>query len=627
MESSEPVHAAGLGTLSLAALGVVYGDIGTSPLYAMRESLEGHGHVLDVTETSVLGLLSLIFWSLVIVITIKYLVFVMRADNQGEGGILALTALVTPDGHLRSRTRLALITVGLFGTALLYGDGMITPAISVLSAVEGTEVATEALDQWVIPIACVILVGLFAVQHRGTASIGKVFGPVMIVWFGTLAALGVAHIVDEPSVLRALSPTYGVDFFLENGFEGFLALGSVFLVVTGGEALYADMGHFGTRPIKLGWFGVVLPGLVLNYFGQGALLLGDPEAIDNPFYRLVPETFVLPLVVLATIATIIASQALISGAFSLTMQAVQLGYAPRFRIVHTSSRAMGQIYIPAVNWVLMVACIGLVVGFRSSTALAAAYGVAVTMTMVITTVLFAVVARERFGWSAKAVGALAGAFLVVDLAFFGANVFKIPAGGWFPLVVGAGVLALLTTWRTGRSILNARISKARVALEDFFAGLDEPPVRVPGTAVYLFSVAHAAPPALIGNTRHNHVLHQQVVVAAIETAEVPRVAPAERTTVRDHGDGIFSVVLRYGFMEEPDVCTGLQEGDAATLGIDPFDIDYFLGSEQLLVTPRVGMAAWREHLFAFMSRNATTAANYFGIPPERTTIVGRRVEL
>jgi KUP system potassium uptake protein len=627
LTAPEDVHASGLGTLSLAALGVVFGDIGTSPLYAMRESLEGHGHVLDVSEANVLGLLSLIFWSLVIVISVKYLVFVMRAHNQGEGGILALTALVTPDDHLRSRTRFALIAVGLFGTALLYGDGMITPAISVLSAVEGTEVATEALDQWVVPIACVILVGLFAVQRRGTASIGKVFGPVMVVWFATLGALGLAHIVDEPSVLRALSPSYGLEFFLDNGFKGFLALGSVFLVVTGGEALYADMGHFGTRPIKLGWFGLVLPGLVLCYFGQGALLLGEPDAIENPFYRLVPEAFVLPLVVLATMATVIASQALISGAFSLTMQAVQLGYAPRFRIIHTSDRAIGQIYIPAVNWVLMIACLGLVIGFRSSTALAAAYGVAVTMTMVITTVLFAVVARERFRWSARLVAALAGAFLAIDLAFFGANVFKIPAGGWFPLVVGAVVMTLLTTWRTGRNILSERIRKARVALDDFWSGLDEPPLRVPGTAVYLFSVHNAAPPALIANHRHNHVLHERVVVVAIQTADVPRVDPEDRAQVSDHGDGILSVVLRYGFMEEPDVRGGLGEGEAASLGIDPSDVDFFLGSEQLVVTARPGMVGWREHLFAFMSRNATTAANYFGLPPDRTTIVGMRVEL
>jgi len=627
METSERVHASGLGTLSLAALGVVYGDIGTSPLYAVRESLEGQGHSIEVAETSVLGLLSLIFWALVIVISIKYLAFVMRADNGGEGGILALTALITPDGHLRSRSRFALISLGLFGTALLYGDGMITPAISVLSAVEGTAVATESLDRFVLPISGAILVGLFAVQRRGTASIGKVFGPVMVVWFGTLAALGIVHILDEPSVFRAINPVYAVDFFAENGFDGFLALGSVFLVVTGGEALYADMGHFGRKPIQLGWFGLVLPALVLNYFGQGALLLGEPDAIENPFYRLVPEAFVLPLVVLATMATIIASQALISGAFSLTMQAVQLGYAPRFRIVHTSDRAIGQIYIPAVNWVLMVACLGLVLGFRSSTALAAAYGVAVTMTMVITTALFAVVARERFRWPLPLVVALASSLLVIDLAFFGANIFKIPAGGWFPLVVGAVIMTLLTTWRTGRRIVSERIRRAQIPLEDFLGGLDEEPIRVPGAAVFLFSVPHATPPALIANHRHNRVLHEQVVVVSIETQEVPRVAPAQRAVVRDHGGGIVSVVLRYGFMEEPDVCGGLREGDAASLGLDPLDVDYFLGSEQLIVTQRAGMAEWREHLFAFMTRNATTAANYFGIPPDRTTIVGMRVEL
>jgi KUP system potassium uptake protein len=627
LQDSATVHASGLGTLSLAALGVVYGDIGTSPLYAVRESLDGHGHVIDVSEANVLGLLSLIFWSLIIVITIKYLLFVMRADNHGEGGILALTALITPDGHLRSRTRFALISVGLFGTALLYGDGMITPAISVLSAVEGTEIATDSLDRWVIPISCAILIGLFAVQRRGTATIGKVFGPVMMAWFTTLGLLGLVHIVDEPSVFRAVNPMYGIHFFSNNGFEGFLALGSVFLVVTGGEALYADMGHFGTRPIKVGWFGLVLPALTLNYFGQGALLIGEPDAIENPFYRLVPETLVLPLVVLATMATVIASQALISGAFSLTMQAVQLGYAPRFRIVHTSDRAIGQIYIPAVNWILMLACLGLVLGFRSSTALAAAYGVAVTMTMVITTVLFAVVARERFRWPVPLVALFGSVFLVIDLAFFGANIFKIPAGGWFPLVVGAIIMTLLTTWRTGRAILSARISRARMALEDFPASLSEVPVRVPGTAVFLFSVPHATPPALIANFRHNHVLHERIVVVAIETADSPRVLVAARSEVRDHGDGIIGVVLRYGFMEEPDVCAGLQEGAAGALEIDPGTVDFFLGSEQLVVTQRAGMAEWREHLFAFMSRNATTAANYFGLPPERTTIIGMRVEL
>ncbi len=615
--------------LSLAALGVVYGDIGTSPLYAMRESLEGPGHVLDVSEANVLGVLSLIFWSLVIVISIKYLVFVMRADNGGEGGILALTALITPEGRSRRRGRFVLVVVGLFGTALLYGDGMITPAISVLSAVEGTEVATAAFDGWVIPIAVVILVGLFAVQHRGTASIGRVFGPVMVVWFSTLAVLGVVHIVDEPGVLRAVDPGYGIDFFADNGFKGFLALGSVFLVVTGGEALYADMGHFGKLPIQLGWFGFVLPGLLLNYFGQGALLLGEPDAIENPFYRLVPQAFVIPLVVLATIATVIASQALISGAFSLTMQAVQLGYSPRVRIIHTSPSAIGQIYIPAVNWVLMVSCIGLVIGFQTSTRLAAAYGVAVTLTMIITTALFYVVARERFRWALAAVVALSAGFLVVDLAFFGANVFKIPDGGWFPLIIGAIILTLLSTWRTGRQILGDRIRRAQLPLEHFLASVHEhsPPIRVPGTAVFLFSVPHMTPPALLTNHRHNGVLHEQVVVLSVVTDDTPRVLPAQRAELVDHGHGVTSMCLHYGFMEEPDLRTGLTEGRASELGIDPDLANYFLGAESLVVTDRPGMARWREHLFAFMSRNATSAANYFDLPPDRTTTVGMRVEL
>ncbi len=618
-----------LGALSLAALGVVYGDIGTSPLYAMRETLEGPGHALDVSPDNVLGVLSLIFWSLVIVITIKYLVFVMRADNDGEGGILALTSLITPEGRRHRPGRFVLILIGLFGTALLYGDGMITPAISVLSAVEGTKVATDSLDPFIIPIACVILVGLFSVQRRGTASIGKAFGPVMLVWFTTLGVLGLIHIVDEPSVFRAINPTYGMAFFADNGFKGFLALGSVFLVVTGGEALYADMGHFGKRPIQIGWFGLVLPGLLLNYFGQGALLLGEPDAIENPFYRLVPEAFVLPLVVLATLATVIASQALISGAFSITMQAVQLGYSPRVKIVHTSSSSFGQIYIPAINWALMISCIGLVVGFRSSTALAAAYGVAVTMTMIITTLLFYVVARERFGWSSRFVVPLCAGFLVVDLAFFGSNIFKIPHGGWFPLVIGAVVLALLTTWRTGRQILGDRIRVAQLPLAKFLGSLFQrgAPTRIPGTAVFLFSVPDMTPPALITNHRHNDVLHERVVIVAIATEDIPRVLPAERATIIEHGHGVKGIVLHYGFMEEPHVPQGLTEGAASKLGIDPELATYFLGSESLVVTNRPGMAQWREHLFAFMSRNATSAASYFGLPPERTITVGMQIEL
>ncbi len=454
-EPDTPQHRTALPLLTLGALGVVYGDIGTSPLYAMRESFEGSGHQLQVTHDNVLGILSLIVWSLIIIISIKYLVFVMKADNDGEGGILVLTSLI-PHQDSASKRRRALVMLGLFGTALLYGDGMITPAISVLSAIEGTEVAAPALADYAVPIAIVILIGLFAVQRFGTGSVGRAFGPVMVLWFSVLGLLGIVHIVQEPAVFAALNPVYGFQFFLANGMTGFLALGSVFLVVTGGEALYADMGHFGRRPIAVGWFSLVLPGLLLNYFGQGALLIGNPEAIDNPFYRLAPSWASIPLVVLATVATVIASQALISGAFSLTMQASQFGYLPRVKVTHTSAKERGQIYVPMVNWVLMVSCVGLVLGFKSSTNLAAAYGVAVTLTMIITTLLFYLVLREHFGWTAPKAMSLCGAFLVVDLAFFGANIPKIPHGGWFPLIVGGFVFALLTTWFTGRRVVRQR---------------------------------------------------------------------------------------------------------------------------------------------------------------------------
>lgn len=619
--------------LALAALGVVYGDIGTSPLYAFRESFLGHGHELAVTEANVVGVLSLIFWSLVLIISVKYLAFVMRADNEGEGGILALTSLVTPPGVLRGRRRWLLILLGLFGTALLYGDGMITPAISVLSAVEGTEVATEAFTGWVLPVAVVVLVGLFAIQKRGTEAIGRMFGPVMVIWFGVVAVLGLSHILDEPEVFQALNPLYGVRFFADNGFTGFRALGAVFLCVTGGEALYADMGHFGRRPIVLGWFSFVLPALLLNYFGQGAVLLGDASAVDNPFYRLAPSWGVLPLVVLATAATVIASQALISGAFSLTMQAVQLGYSPRIEIRHTSARAFGQIYVPAVNWGLMVACIALVIGFGSSTNLAGAYGVAVTTTMGVTTLLFYVVLRERFRWSAVTAGALCAAFLTMELGYFGANLLKIPTGGWFPIVVGAAVFTVLTTWRTGRRLLGERIRGGGQSLEEFVDTLltvghpGEQLPRVAGTAVFMSSNPRLVPPALVANVRYNRVLHQSVVVVSVVTDDVPRVPPANRAEVHDLGHGIHQVVLHYGFMDEPDVPAGLRQGEAERLGVHPDKTTYFLGAESLLVTRRPGMARWRERLFAVLNRNATNAADFFSLPPESTVTIGMRVEL
>jgi KUP system potassium uptake protein len=455
------------------------------------------------------------------------------------------------------------------------------------------------------------------------------FGPIMVTWFLVVAVLGTIHIADDPGVFRALNPWYAIRFFPDAGFHGFLALGSVFLVVTGGEALYADMGHFGRRPIQLGWFALVLPALLLNYFGQGAMLLAEPGNIDNPFYRLAPDWGVVPLVVLATAATVIASQALISGVYSLTMQAVQLSYSPRVQITHTSATEVGQIYIPALNWGLMLACIGLVLGFRSSTALAAAYGVAVTTTMVITTLLLYVVLRERFGWRRGTALVLCAAFLVMDLGFFVANLFKIPDGGWFPLVVGAAIFTLMTTWRTGRRLVGERLRGRRLKLETYLEGLmrDDPPTRVPGTAVYLFSMPGLTPPALLANVRHNKVLHEQVVVVGVVTDESPRVLPARRTKVVDVGHGVRLVQLRYGFMEEPDVPSGLTEGVANKLSIDPRRTTYVLGSESLVVTDRPGMMKWREHLFALMSRNATSAANYFCLPPEQIMTVGVLVEL
>jgi len=621
---AEPTDAGGTrtGALALGALGVVFGDIGTSPLYAFREAFEGHGHELDVLESNVLGVLSLVFWSLVIVISVKYLALVMRADSDGEGGILTLTALVTP-ARERGR-RWALVLIGLFGTALLYGDGMITPAISVLSAVEGTTIAAPALDGLVLPLTVAILIGIFAVQHRGTHAVGRVFGPVMVAWFSVLGVLGVMQILDEPQVLHALNPVNGATFFAENGITGVLVLGSVFLVVTGGEALYADMGHFGRRPIAVAWFAVALPGLLLNYFGQGALLLSDPSAIDNPFYRMAPGWALVPLLVLATMATIIASQALISGAFSLTMQAVQLGYAPRLRIVHTSGQAQGQIYVPAVNWSLMVACIGLVLGFGSSTSLAAAYGIAVTTTMVITTILFAVVARSLWEWSRTKVGLIAGVLLVIDLAFFAGNVPKIPAGGWFPIVAAVGIFTILTTWHTGRGLVRDRIQLGRTPLITFLDRiLVDPPTRVPGTAVYLFSLPGMTPPSLVANVHYNRVLHRQVLVASVVTDDVPRVEAAARLRVHPLGSGVSRVAVHYGFMEDPDLHADLRGVE----GFDPDSATYFLGRETIMSTAAPGMARWRERLFALMGRNATSAADYFRLPPDRIFEVGTRVEI
>ena len=616
-----------LARLSLAALGIVYGDIGTSPLYALRESFTAE-HGVAATPANVLGVLSLIFWSLIVIISIKYLVFVLRADNRGEGGILALTSLVTPVGALRGGRRV-LILLGLFATALLYGDGMITPAISVLSAVEGLSVATPFFDPYVIPITIVILISLFSVQKMGTGGVGKIFGPVTLVWFFTLALLGIPHILQQPQVLGAISPLHAVQFFRNNGRGSFLVLGSVFLVVTGGEALYADMGHFGPKPIRLAWFTLVLPALLLNYFGQGALLLGDPSAVENPFFRMAPSWALYPVVLIATAATVIASQALISGSYSLTMQAVQLGYSPRVAIEHTSAEERGQIYVPAVNFVLMIACIGLVLGFRSSSRLASAYGVAVTTTMVVTSILFCALARERWKWSWPATILLGGSFLAVDLAFWGANLLKIAHGGWFPLLVGAIIFIILTTWKTGRQVLNQRIFH-RVLPRDLFlkSMQSHPPLKVPGTAVYMYNDPRGSPPALLHNLKHNKVLHDQVVFLSVATEEVPFVPVAQRSTVEPLAPGFWQVVLHYGFMEDADVPKGLATIKVEGLHFKHMETTYFLGRETLISSKTTrGMAIWREKLFSAMSRNARPASSFFRLPPNRVVELGAQVEL
>lgn len=614
-------------TLSLAALGIVYGDIGTSPLYALRECFHGP-HSIETTPANVLGVLSLIFWALIVIVSVKYLIFILRADNRGEGGILALMALATTTAHPKPKTgQWVLVLCGLFGAALLYGDGMITPAISVLSAVEGLKVATPLFEPYVIPITIVVLVGLFLVQRKGTAKVGAVFGPVMVVWFVTLAVLGLYQALQHPSVFGAMNPTYAVSFFARNGWHGFLVLGSVFLVVTGGEALYADMGHFGIKPIRMTWFSLVLPALMMNYFGQGALLVHNPEAAPNPFYRMAPDWALFPLVILATAATVIASQALISGAFSLTRQAVQLGYTPRMRIEHTSMREIGQIYIPAVNWTLMLACIGLVIGFGSSSNLAAAYGISVTGTMMITTILFFVVARERWKWSLPVAALLSTLFLVVDIAFFGANVVKILQGGWFPLVVAAVIFTLLTTWKSGRRILANRLRESTLPVEAFLEDSRLGSLaRVSGTAVFMFG-SQGTPPALLHNIKHNKVLHETNVLLTVRTEEVPHVTLEERFTVSQMSHGFWRIVIRYGFMEDPDIPVVLRTIKAEGLSLKPMDTTYFLGREVLIATKLPGMAMWREHLFAWMSQNARSATSFFQLPPNRVVELGTQVEI
>lgn len=628
IQREEP-HGNYLIVLSLAALGVVYGDIGTSPLYALRECFHGP-HAIAATPENILGVLSLIFWSLIIVISIKYLVFVVRADNEGEGGILSLAALATPIKPSGKSEKMILIALGIFGAALLYGDGVLTPAISVLSAMEGLSVATPVLSSYIVPLTIVIIVGLFFLQSRGTAGIGKMFGPITLIWFSVLAILGVMQIIHYPQVLSAINPLQGVQFFIRNGWHGFIILGSVFLVVTGGEALYADMGHFGKKPIRIAWFAVVLPALLLNYFGQGALLLEKPEEAINPFYHLAPDWAVVPMIVLATCAAIIASQAVISGAFSLTMQAIQLGFIPRLRINHTSAKEFGQIYLPGINWALMIGCILVVIGFQTSSDLAAAYGIAVTSTMVITTVLFYVVAHERWKWGVLPTAALCGFFLIIDVSFFGANIIKFFDGGWFPLALAATIFLLMMTWKKGRSILTARIQNETDLLEDFLIRVEKRKDlhRVSGLAVFMNGNATRTPPALLHNIEHNKILHERIMFVTVKTRAIPYVDQSERMIYQPLNNGFSRLKIYYGYMEDPDVPKILSELKVRKFVFDPSETTYFLGRETIIATKKYsGMARWREKLFAVMSRNARSATSYFKIPPDRVVELGEQIEI
>lgn len=615
--------------LAVGALGVVYGDIGTSPLYALRECFHGQ-HAVTPTHANVLGVLSLIFWSLILIVSVKYLTFVIRADNRGEGGILALMALAFPEAARRSSCKKTALLVGLgvFGASLLYGDGMITPAITVLSAVEGLEVATPVLKPYIVPTTIVILIVLFAFQRFGTAKVGGVFGPVTFVWFVSIALLGIPHIIHVPAVLAAFNPYYGFRFLVDNGWPGFVVLGSVFLCVTGAEALYADMGHFGRKPIKFAWFAVVFPALILNYLGQGALLLHNPAAAENPFYRIAPKWSLYPLVVLATAASVIASQALISGAFSLTMQAIQLGYSPRLEIDHTSASERGQIYMPKINWLLMLSCIGLVIGFGSSSDLAAAYGIAVTLTMAITTLLFFFASRNLWGWSPWKAVAVCTVFLSIELAFFAANTIKILNGGWFPLLVAAIIFTLMSTWKTGRIVLGQRLRAGTLPLSMFLEEVKQsPPPRVKGTAIFLAGNPEGTPLALMHNLKHNKVLHEKVVIMNIQTAEAPHVRRADRVRMESLGCNFFRVIGQFGFMEDPDVPQILEACKKLGMDIDEEKTTFFLSRETIIATKKPGMLLWREKLFSLMSRNAQSATAFFRLPPNRVVELGMQVEI
>jgi KUP system potassium uptake protein len=617
-----------LSTLALAAIGVVFGDIGTSPLYALKEAFSP-SHGIALSEASILGVISLIFWAIVIVVGIKYVLFVMRADNNREGGVLALMTLALRTFRESGRMSGVLMMLGIFGACMFYGDAVITPAMSVISAVEGLEVAAPKLTPYVIPITIVILVMLFWIQRRGTAVVGKWFGPIMVLWFATLAVLGVYHIVLEPGVIVALNPYYAMSFMAEHVLQAYIVLGSVVLVLTGAEALYADMGHFGVKPIRYGWYGLVMPSLLLNYFGQGALLMHSPHAVESPFFLLAPQWALLPLVILSTIATVIASQAVISGAFSLTSQAIQLGYVPRMKILHTSDLAIGQIYIPLVNWMLLFIILCIVIGFKSSENLAAAYGLAVTATMIVTTMLASVVMTKLWGWNKAVVCGIIGVFFLVDLGFFGASLLKIEQGGWLPLCIGGALFFLLMTWYKGRMIVKDRTAADGIPLMPFLQGLlAHPPHRVSGTAIYLTGSDSLVPVSLLHNLKHNKVLHERTIFLNFKTRDIPYVEDTERLEVKDIGGGLFLVKAAYGFNETPDVKAVLEQiGRTHAMTFELMDTSFFMARETVVPTELPGMSVWRERVFAWMHQNAAKPTDFFSIPANRVVELGTKIEI
>jgi KUP system potassium uptake protein len=612
--------------LALGALGVVFGDIGTSPLYTIHNTFVGEG--VDVTEPNVLGVLSLVFWLLVVIVSLKYVTFIMRADNRGEGGIIALMALAMTGARGSVLLRRWVIIFGLLGAALFYGDGVITPAISVLSAVEGLKVVAPTLEHSIVPVTIAILVLLFMVQSRGTGKVGVVFGPIMFVWFVVIAILGIKEIATQPHVLYALNPFHGLLFFLRNGFHGFLALGGVVLAITGAEALYADMGHFGRKPIRIDWFGLVSFSLVLNYFGQGALLLNDPGAVDNPFYHLVPDALQLPMLVLACVATIIASQAVITGAFSMTREAIQLGFSPRMEIKHTSRQMYGEVYVPWVNRALFVMVIAAVLGFKSSDNLGAAYGIAVTGTMLITSLLALVVQRRLWGWPRWIVIGLGIVGLSIDTTLFSANAMKIAEGGWFPLVLGLLVFIIMTTWRKGRDLVLRGLKTSSIALEPFVESITtHPPLRVPGTAIFLTANVHGVPSALLHNLKHNKVLHERNILLTVETLDAPTANYGERTEITALGHDFYRLIVRFGFAEDPDIPQALQSCEAKGLGFDMMDTTFFLSRESIIATDRPGMPLWRDKIFVYLVRNSSSATAFFRLPGNRLIELGTQVEI